>query len=157
MATARPSIVVSSACEEPGVCPFSADIHSVYVQHSRSWALTARIGVSHCTMICGGAYSSPNTASHLPHPPDGSCDCRVSGGNEEVLVRHFFTTTGWPSTLSTAEYGAFVGNVLCIGAHCHNSLYITYFGSSPGNVLAGKRRALNAAVPDLPLKPGLEE
>ena len=61
-------------------------------------------------------------------------DCRVSGGNEEVLVRHFFATTGWPSTLSTADYGAFVGNVL-----------------------AGKRWALEKAITtgDLPLRPGL--
>ena len=53
-----------------------------------------------------------------------------------MLVRHFFATTGWPSTVSTAEYGAFVGNVL-----------------------AGKRRALDAAAlrGELPLKPGLEE
>ena len=71
-----------------------------------------------------------------PRPSDAASDRRISGGNEEVLVRHFFATTGWPSTVSTAEYGAFVGNVL-----------------------AGKRRALDTAAlrGDLPLKPGLEE
>lgn len=69
-------------------------------------------------------------------PSDAARGRRISGGNEEVLVRHFFATTGWPSTVSTAEYGAFVGNVL-----------------------AGKRRALDAAAlrGELPLKPGLEE
>ena len=105
------------------------------MQPFRSWASTAPIGVYLSTTICGGAHFDlcVVTIDHLTRHV--SCECRVSGGNEEVLVRHFFATTGWPSTLSTADYGAFVGNVL-----------------------ARKRSALERAVMegDLPLRPGLE-